>query len=82
MLATEWAGRGVTANCLSPTVVLTDLGRQAWSGAKGEAALREIPVGRFALPREIAGAALFLASGASDMINGADLVVDGGYTIR
>lgn len=82
VLAAEWAGRGVTANCISPTVVLTDLGRSAWSGEKGEAAKREIPVGRFALPREVAGAALFLASGASDMINGADLVVDGGYTIR
>ncbi len=82
VLAMEWASRGVTANCISPTVVLTDLGRSAWSGAKGEAARKEIPVGRFALPREIAGAALFLACGASDMVNGADLVVDGGYTIR
>ncbi|MGI3784155.1 MAG: GolD/DthD family dehydrogenase [Janthinobacterium lividum] len=82
VLATEWAGRGVTANCISPTVVLTDLGRKAWAGEKGEAAKKEIPVGRFALPREVAGAALFLACGASDMVNGADLVVDGGYTIR
>jgi len=82
VLAAEWAGRGVTANCISPTVVLTDLGRKAWAGEKGEAAKREIPVGRFALPREVAGAALFLAGGASDMVNGADLVVDGGYTIR
>ncbi len=82
VLATEWAGRGVTANSISPTVVLTELGRKAWSGPKGEAAKQEIPVGRFALPREIAGAALFLACGASDMVNGADLVVDGGYTIR
>ena len=82
VLAAEWAGRGVTANCISPTVVLTELGKKAWAGEKGEAAKREIPVGRFALPREVAGAALFMASGASDMINGADLVVDGGYTIR
>ena len=82
VLATEWAGRGVTANTISPTVVLTELGKKAWAGEKGEAAKREIPVGRFALPREVAGAALFLASGASDMVNGADLVVDGGYTIR
>lgn len=82
VLAAEWAGRGVTANCISPTVVLTELGRKAWAGEKGEAAKREIPVGRFALPREVAGAALFLASGASDMVNGADLVVDGGYTVR
>nr|WP_309225694.1 SDR family oxidoreductase [Quadrisphaera sp. INWT6] len=82
VLAAEWAGRGVTANAISPTVVLTELGRKAWAGEKGEAARVEIPVGRFALPREIAGAALFLASGAADMVNGADLVVDGGYTIR
>jgi NAD(P)-dependent dehydrogenase (short-subunit alcohol dehydrogenase family) len=79
---TKWAGRGVTANCISPTVVLTELGKKAWAGEKGEAAKKEIPVGRFALPREVAGAALFLACGASDMVNGADLVVDGGYTVR
>ncbi|MBB2899851.1 NAD(P)-dependent dehydrogenase (short-subunit alcohol dehydrogenase family) [Kineococcus radiotolerans] len=82
VLASEWAGRGVTANSISPTVVLTELGRKAWDGPKGQAAKAAIPTGRFALPREIAGAALFLASGASDMVNGADLVVDGGYTIR
>ena len=82
VLASEWAGRGVTANSISPTVVLTDLGRKAWDGPRGEAAKAAIPTGRFALPREIAGAALFLASGASDMVNGTDLVVDGGYTIR
>jgi len=82
VLASEWAGRGVTANSISPTVVLTELGRKAWAGAKGDEARAAIPTGRFALPREIAGAALFLASGASDMVNGTDLVVDGGYTIR
>jgi D-threitol dehydrogenase (NAD+) len=82
VLAMEWAARGVTANSISPTVVLTELGRKAWDGPKGDAAKAQIPTGRFALPREIAGAALFLASGASDMVNGADLVVDGGYTIR
>jgi NAD(P)-dependent dehydrogenase (short-subunit alcohol dehydrogenase family) len=82
VLASEWAGRGVTANSISPTVVLTDLGRKAWSGPTGDAAKAAIPTGRFALPREVAGAALFLASGAADMVNGTDLVVDGGYTIR
>ena len=82
VLAAEWAGRGLTVNSISPTVVLTDLGRAAWAGEKGEQAMREIPTGRFALPREVAAAALFLASGAADMVNGADLLVDGGYTIR
>lgn len=82
VLASEWAGRGVTANSISPTVVLTELGKKAWAGEKGEAMKKLIPTGRFALPEEIAATALFLASPASDMINGADLVIDGGYTIQ
>ena len=82
VLASEWAGRGVTVNSISPTVVLTELGRKAWEGPKGEALKALIPTGRFALPEEIAASAVFLASDAADMINGADLLVDGGYTIR
>lgn len=82
VLALEWAGRGVTANTISPTVVLTPLGIAAWDNPKGEAHQAEIPVGRFAAPEEIAAVAAFLASGAADMINGADVVVDGGFTIR
>ena len=82
VLASEWAGRGVTVNTISPTVVLTDLGRKAWAGPKGDAMRELIPTGRFAYPEEIAATALFLASHAADMINGADIVVDGGYTIR
>jgi NAD(P)-dependent dehydrogenase (short-subunit alcohol dehydrogenase family) len=82
VLASEWAGRGVTANTISPTVVLTDLGRKAWAGEKGEQLKAQIPTGRFAYPEEIAAAAVYLASNAADMVNGADLVVDGGYTIR
>lgn len=41
-----------------------------------------IPTGRFALPEEIAATAVFLASDGARMINGADILVDGGYTIR
>ncbi|HEY0699947.1 MAG TPA: D-threitol dehydrogenase [Micromonospora sp.] len=82
VLASEWAGRGVTVNTSSPTVVLTDLGRKAWEGPKGDRLKEQIPTGRFAYPEEIAAAAVFLASDAADMINGADLLVDGGYTIR
>jgi NAD(P)-dependent dehydrogenase (short-subunit alcohol dehydrogenase family) len=82
VLAAEWAGRGVTANTISPTVVLTDLGRQAWTGEKGERLKAQIPTGRFAYPGEIAAAAVYLASPAADMVNGADLLVDGGYTIQ
>jgi NAD(P)-dependent dehydrogenase (short-subunit alcohol dehydrogenase family) len=82
VLAIEWASRGITVNAISPTVVLTDLGRKAWDGPKGEAMRSLIPVGRFALPDEIAAAAVFLASGGSDMINGADILIDGGFTAR
>lgn len=82
VLALEWAGRGINVNSISPTVVLTDLGRKAWEGPKGDALKQLIPTGRFALPEEIAAAAVFLASDGADMINGADLLVDGGYTVR
>jgi NAD(P)-dependent dehydrogenase (short-subunit alcohol dehydrogenase family) len=82
VLASEWAGRGVNVNSISPTVVLTELGKKAWDNSKGDALKKLIPTGRFALPEEIAASALYLSSPAADMINGADLLVDGGYSIR
>jgi NAD(P)-dependent dehydrogenase (short-subunit alcohol dehydrogenase family) len=82
VLAAEWAGRGVRVNSISPTVVLTDLGIKAWDNPKGEALKKLIPTGRFAYPDEIAAAAVYLASDAAGMVNGADLVIDGGYTIK
>ena len=81
-LALEWGRHGITVNSISPTVVLTDLGRKAWDGPKGEALKALIPTGRFAEPHEIASAAVFLASDEAAMINGADLLVDGGYTVK
>ena len=80
-LALEWGPRGINTNAISPTVVDTELGRAAWAGEKGQAMRAKIPSGRFARPEEVALAALFLASGAAAMINGENLVVDGGYTI-
>lgn len=82
VLAAEWGQYGVTVNAISPTVVLTELGRAAWSGPKGDAMRDLIPVGRFAETTEIARAAVFLASDDAGMITGHDLVVDGGYTVR
>ncbi len=80
-LAKEWSRRGITVNTVSPTVVLTPMGAAAWEGEKGERMKDLIPVGRFAYTDEIAAAILFLASNGADMINGADLMIDGGYTI-
>jgi len=82
VLAMEWAGHNITVNAISPTVVLTELGKKAWAGEIGEAFKKQIPVGRFAYPEEIAACALFLASDAAAMITGENLVIDGGFTIQ
>jgi len=81
-LALEWGPRGVTVNAISPTIVETELGRRVWAGEPGDAMKRLIPTRRFAQPAEVALAALYLASGAADMVNGENLVIDGGYTIQ
>lgn len=80
--ACEWAEFGINVNSISPTVVLTELGKKAWAGEVGEAMKKLIPVGRFAMPEEIAAVALFLASDAAAMITGENIVIDGGYTIK
>jgi len=82
VLASEWAEFNINVNAVSPTVVLTELGKKAWAGEVGEAMKKKIPVGRFGYPEEIAASVLFLASDAADMITGANLVIDGGYTIQ
>ncbi|GAB3241757.1 SDR family oxidoreductase [Mycolicibacterium hippocampi] len=82
VLAAEWGRRGVRVNTISPTVVLTDLGRKAWDGPRGDELKKLIPVGRFAYPDEIAAAAIYLASDAAAMVTGVDLLIDGGYTIK
>lgn len=82
VLAMEWGPHNVQVNAISPTVVLTELGRKAWAGEVGEQMKQKIPARRFAYPEEIAACALFLSSDAADMITGANLVIDGGYTIQ
>ncbi len=82
VLALEWARFGITVNAISPTVVETPMSLVGWSGEKGEQARRDIPVGRFAKPEEIAAAAFYLSSDAAAIVTGENLMVDGGYTIR
>jgi NAD(P)-dependent dehydrogenase (short-subunit alcohol dehydrogenase family) len=79
-MAIEWGPNGV--NCVSPTIVDTELGRANWSGEKGAKARAEIPTRRFVQPAEVAETVAFLASDAASMINGANLLIDGGNTIR
>lgn len=81
-LACEWAEYGIRVNAISPTVILTELGEKAWAGEVGEAMKKKIPVRRFGYPEEVAACAVFLAADASDLITGANLMIDGGYTVQ
>lgn len=82
VLAMEWAPHGINVNAVSPTIVETALGKQAWAGERGEQARLQIPVGRFAQPEEIAGLVLYLLSDAAKMITGENVMIDGGYSIQ
>ncbi|KTF17301.1 D-threitol dehydrogenase [Pseudoalteromonas carrageenovora] len=81
VMAMEWGPEGITVNAISPTVVETELGAGGyWSGETGANFKAKVPARRFAQPEEIAMSALYLVSGAAGMVNGENLVVDGGYT--
>ncbi len=81
-LAYEWGQFNINVNSISPTVILTELGKKAWAGEVGEAMKKLIPAGRFGYPEEVAAVALFLASDAAGLITGENIVIDGGYTIK
>lgn len=82
-LANEWAGRGVNVNAIAPGYVATD-NTQALQDdpVRYKAILERIPQGRWGTPEDFAGPAVFLASSASDYVNGEVLVVDGGWMGR
>jgi len=82
-LALELGERGVRANSICPTVVLTDMGQTVWGEQPAKAApmLARIPQSRFAQPREVSDVAVWLASDAASMVNGAEIPVDGGYLV-
>lgn len=82
-MASEWGGRGITANTISPGPVMTALGKKAWADKKmREEYLAAVPTGGFAEPLEVAKIVEFLCMDESRSINGADVRLDGGYTVR
>jgi len=80
--ALEWGKYGITVNAVSPTVVVTEMGMKTWSGDKEKESIALIPVGRFGQPDEIAAICVYLASDAARLVNGANFVIDGGYSIQ
>jgi len=80
-LCAEWARHNIQVNAICPTVVLTPMGRKVWGPPeKSGPMIAATPAGRFAEPVEVADAALYLASPASNMVNGALLMLEGGFT--
>jgi NAD(P)-dependent dehydrogenase (short-subunit alcohol dehydrogenase family) len=81
-LSTEWSPRGVRVNAVAPTATLTDFVRRTFAAApeRAERLKGRIKLGRFAQTEDLLGAAVFLASGASDFVTGQTLFVDGGFT--
>lgn len=82
-LANEWGPHGIQVNAIAPGYIATDNTRPLREEPAREAAIRErIPAGRWGVPDDLVGAAVFLASRASDYVNGHLLVVDGGWLAR
>jgi NAD(P)-dependent dehydrogenase (short-subunit alcohol dehydrogenase family) len=80
-LAGEWAARGVRVNAIAPGYVGTELTQKGLANEEWKRAwLTATPMGRVAEPREVAPAAVYLASDAASYVTGSVLVVDGGYT--
>ncbi|HEV2439209.1 MAG TPA: 2-dehydro-3-deoxy-D-gluconate 5-dehydrogenase KduD [bacterium] len=83
LLANEWAGQGINVNAIAPGYIETDMTRPLKEDpARNPAILGRIPAGRWGRPDDLAGAAVFLASRASDYVHGHVLAVDGGWLAR
>jgi len=81
VMTAEWAKHNIQINSVCPTVILTPMGEKVWGDpAKGDPMKAKTPAGRFGKPIEVADLVLFLASSAADLINGQDILIDGGYT--
>ncbi len=82
-LANEWAGKGVNVNAIAPGYIATNntAALQA-DETRNRQILERIPAGRWGAPSDLGGAAVFLASSASDYVHGHVLAVDGGWLAR
>lgn len=78
-LAFEWAADGIRVNALAPTAVATPSRAELLAGGGYERLVARIPLGRLAVPEDLFGAAIYLASPASDFVTGQTLFVDGGW---
>jgi len=78
-MAVEWAKHGLQANAIAPGYFVTPLNKALVENVEfNQWICGRTPAGRWGQPHELAGAAVFLASGASDFVNGQVLYVDGG----
>lgn len=81
-LAVEYGGQGITSNGIAPGTFATETNAAlAADPVKGPVVVGRNPLGRWARPDEIAGAAVFLASPSASYVNGHILVVDGGFSV-
>ena len=82
-LANEWAAKGVQVNAIAPGYMETDNTEALRKDpTRSRQIMERIPAGRWGAPRDVAGAAVFLASPASNYINGHILAIDGGWLGR
>lgn len=83
LLANEWASKNINVNAIAPGYIATNNTAALRADEKRNAEiLGRIPAGRWGAPDDLAGAAVFLASAASDYIHGTTLAVDGGWLAR
>jgi 2-deoxy-D-gluconate 3-dehydrogenase len=83
LLANEWAAKGVNINAIAPGYMATDNTAQLRADAdRNKSILDRIPANRWGEASDLAGTAVFLASRASDYVNGAVIPVDGGWLAR
>ncbi|MEM8855281.1 MAG: SDR family oxidoreductase [Pseudomonadota bacterium] len=80
-LCAEWGQHNIQVNAICPTVIMTPMGRKVWGPPeKSGPFLAATPSRRFGEPVEVADLALYLASPASGLMNGATVMIEGGFT--